>query len=47
MLSQLQERIMIDLNLKPKQEQEEPVGMIIIYFLPIVLVFFALLIRGL
>ena len=38
---------MIDLNLKPKQEQEEPVGMVIIYVLPFVLVFFVLLIRGL
>lgn len=38
---------MIDLNLKPKQETDEPIGKIILYFLPIVLVFFALFIRGL
>ena len=38
---------MIDMNLKPKQEQEEPVGMIIIYVLPFVMVFFTLFIRGL
>ena len=38
---------MIDLNLKPKQEHEEPIGMVIVYVLPFVLVFFALFIRGL
>ena len=38
---------MIDLNLKPKQETDEPVGKIIIFVLPIILVFFVLLIRGL
>ena len=38
---------MIDLNLKPKQEADEPVGMVIVYVLPFVMVFFVLFIRGL
>ena len=38
---------MIDLNQKQKQEADEPIGKIILYFLPIVLVFFMLFIRGL
>lgn len=38
---------MIDLNQKPKQEADDPVGKIILYFLPIMLVFFTLFIRGL
>lgn len=38
---------MIDLNQKTKKETDEPIGKIILYFLPFVLVFFTLFIRGL
>ena len=38
---------MIDLNKKRKSKADDPVGKIILYVLPIVLVLFALLIRGL
>lgn len=39
---------MIDLNLKPKQiEQDEPIGKVIICLMPFVLVFVAMVFRGL
>ena len=38
---------MIDLNLKPKQKEEEPIGMIILTLIPFAVLFLALLEWGL
>lgn len=38
---------MIDLNLKPKQQDDEPLGMIILALMPFAALFWALIERGL